>query len=111
MEERNEQLNIFDTEQAEQNVQSEQKYTPTVSPPVAPPVAIQVKDNALTSFAFYDYYASILAALSDDEAGRMAECMCGYMFTDNAALSLHTDKERYYWGNILKNTVLQSIGR
>ena len=101
MEERNEQLNIFDTEQAEQNVQSDKEYTPTVSQPASPPVAIQVKDNALTSFAFYDYYASILAALSDEEAGRMAESMCAYMFTDSADLSLPTDKERYYWGNIL----------
>ncbi len=101
MEERNEQLNIFDTEETEQNEQSEQKHTPTV----LPPAAIQVKDNTLTSFAFYDYYASILAALSDDEAGRMAKCVCGYMFTDNADLSLSTDKERYYWATSWTNFV------
>lgn len=88
MEELKEQNNTFEGEQ-------------TLMSTLSQYAASLAKDNEITSFAFYDYYSLILDALSDDEAGRISKNMCKYMFTENPEIISSTDKERYYWDNIL----------
>lgn len=55
----------------------------------------------LEQFTFYDFYADILSGMNDEEAGRMANRICEFMFTDNEIAEIQDKRERYYWNNLI----------
>ena len=57
--------------------------------------------QAIKQFLFYDFYAEILCALKDEEAGRLAKRMCAYLFSTEPLPELSDSKERFYWGNLV----------
>ena len=57
--------------------------------------------QAIKQFPFYDFYAEILCALKDEEAGCLAKRMCAYLFSTEPIPELSDSKERFYWGNLV----------
>lgn len=57
--------------------------------------------QAIKQFPFYDFYAQILCALKDEEAGRLTKRMCAYMFSNESLADIEDNKERFYWGNLV----------
>ena len=57
--------------------------------------------QAIKQFPFYDFYAQILCALKDEEAGRLTKRMCAYMFSSETLTDIEDNKERFYWGNLV----------
>ena len=57
--------------------------------------------QAIKQFPFYDFYAQILCALKDEEAGRLTKRMCEYMFSSEPLADIEDNKERFYWGNLV----------
>ena len=57
--------------------------------------------QAIKQFPFYDFYAQILCALKDEEAGRLTKRMCAYMFSNEPLADIEDNKERFYWGNLV----------
>ena len=57
--------------------------------------------QAIKQFPFYDFYAQILCALKDEEAGRLTKRMCAYMFSTEPLADIEDSKERFYWGNLV----------
>ena len=57
--------------------------------------------QAIKQFPFYDFYAQILCALKDEEAGRLTKRMCAYMFSSEPLTDIEDSKERFYWGNLV----------
>ena len=57
--------------------------------------------QAIKQFPFYDFYAQILCALKDEEAGRLTKRMCAYMFSNEPLTDIENNKERFYWGNLV----------
>ena len=57
--------------------------------------------QAIEQFPFYDFYAQILCALKDEEAGRLTKRMCEFMFSSEPLADIEDNKERFYWGNLV----------
>ena len=57
--------------------------------------------QAIKQFPFYDFYAQILCALKDEEAGRLTKRMCTYMFSNEPLTDIEDSKERFCWGNLV----------
>ncbi|MDE6000893.1 MAG: hypothetical protein K2G96_01010 [Clostridia bacterium] len=60
-----------------------------------------MEQEKLKQFTFYELYADILNGLNDVEAGKFANRICGYEFENAEPTDAMTDKENFYWSNIL----------
>lgn len=59
------------------------------------------QQRQLEQFIFYDFYADILNGMNDEEAGRTANRICEFMFTDNEIAEIQDKRERFYWNNLI----------
>ncbi len=55
----------------------------------------------MEQFTFYELYADILQGMDDVSAGKLASNICAYEFEDREPDGEMTDKETFYWSNIV----------
>lgn len=60
-----------------------------------------MEQKQLKQFTFYELYADILNGLNDVDAGKFAKRICGYEFENTESTDVMTDKEVFYWSNIV----------
>ena len=61
----------------------------------------------MEQFTFYELYADILQSMDDVSAGKLASCICAYVFEDREPAEELSDKENFYWSNIAD--ILQEV--
>lgn len=59
-----------------------------------------MEEKRLKQFTFYDLYYDALKRLPDEAAGRMAENICKFMFTNENIPEPQDDRENFFWSNI-----------
>ena len=55
----------------------------------------------MEQFTFYELYADILQSMDDVSAGKLASCICAYEFEDREPAEELSDKENFYWSNVV----------
>ena len=55
----------------------------------------------MEQFTFYELYADILQSMDDISAGKLASCICAYEFEDREPAEELSDKENFYWSNVV----------
>ena len=60
-----------------------------------------MEQKQLKQFTFYDLYWDLIRQLDDASAGRIAQNICRYMFTDEQVSDPQDDKENFFWSNIV----------
>lgn len=68
-----------------------------------------MEEKRLKQFTFYDLYYDALKRLPDEAAGRMAENICKFMFTNENIPEPQDDRENFFWSNI--KDVLEEVKR
>lgn len=60
-----------------------------------------MEQKHLKQFTFYDLYWDLIKQSDDGAAGRLIRNICKYMFTDEPITEPQSDKENYFWSNIV----------
>ena len=55
----------------------------------------------MEQFTFYELYADILQSMDDVSAGKLSSCICAYEFEDREPAEELSDKENFYWSNVV----------
>ena len=55
----------------------------------------------MEQFTFYELYADILQSMDDVSAGKLVSCICAYEFEEKEPVEELSDKENFYWSNVV----------